>query len=247
MDFTDPTKAITPTLDGPVLAVLVRAGRPMTVGEIAEQASRGSEIGIRKCLARLVDQGIVRAVEMGRNRVHELNRQHVAANAAVALEGIRYEFLSRLRKTLAVWDPAPMDARLFGSAARGDGGPGSDIDLLLVRRPKRGEQIPKQRKSQTTGLIGLLIEYANQMGANSNVMMMSAQQEEQWQNQVDQLRAQVQVWTGNQLQVVDLSIYEITDKRESGSELIANIDREGIALIEKPSFSLSPITTPALK
>ena len=72
VDLTDPTRAVTPTLDGPVLAVLAAAGRAMTVGEIAAQTARGSEIGVRRSLGRLVEQGIVRATEMGRNRVHEL-------------------------------------------------------------------------------------------------------------------------------------------------------------------------------
>jgi len=247
MDLSDPTRAITPTLDGPVLAVLARAGRPLTVGEIAEQAARGSEIGIRRCLARLVDQGIVRAVEMGRNRVHELNRQHVAANVAVELAGIRSEFLRRLREVLAVWDLAPIDARLFGSAARGDGGPDSDIDLLLVHLPERGEQLAPNRAPHATGFLGSLIDFANQLSANSTRFAMTALQEKQWQNQVDQLRGQVQSWTGNQLQVVDLSIYEIAGKRKSGSELIANIDREGIALTTKPTFNFSSTSTIALK
>lgn len=71
MDFSDPTRAVTPTLDGPVLAVLAASGPPVTVGEVAAQAVRGSEIGVRRCLARLVSQGIVRATRMGRNVVHE--------------------------------------------------------------------------------------------------------------------------------------------------------------------------------
>jgi hypothetical protein len=44
MDLTDPTRSITGTLDGPVLAVLAEAGRPLTVGEVAAQSARGSEI-----------------------------------------------------------------------------------------------------------------------------------------------------------------------------------------------------------
>jgi hypothetical protein len=64
VDLTDPTRALTPTLDGPVLAVLAHAGRPLTVGEIAQQAVRGSEIGIRRSVARLVEQGFVAATQM---------------------------------------------------------------------------------------------------------------------------------------------------------------------------------------
>jgi hypothetical protein len=35
VDFTDPTRSVTATLDGPVLAVLALAGKPLTVGEVA--------------------------------------------------------------------------------------------------------------------------------------------------------------------------------------------------------------------
>ena len=34
---------------------------------------------------------------------------------------------------ISVWEPAPVHASLFGSAARGDGDTSSDIDLLIVR------------------------------------------------------------------------------------------------------------------
>lgn len=67
MDLTDPTRAVSATLDGPVLAVLAQAGKPLTVGAVAAMTPRGSEIGVRRSLARLVEQGIVRATEMGRN------------------------------------------------------------------------------------------------------------------------------------------------------------------------------------
>jgi hypothetical protein len=51
MDLSDPTRSVTPTLDGSVLAVLAAAGHPLTVGQVAAKAARGSEIGIRRSLA----------------------------------------------------------------------------------------------------------------------------------------------------------------------------------------------------
>ena len=134
MDLTDPTRAVTATLDGPVLAVLAVAGKPLTAGEVAALTPRGSEIGVRKSLARLVEQGIVRATEMGRNRVHELNREHVAAPVAEALAGLRLALWRRFRSTLGGWNPKPTYGCVFGSAARGDGDVRSDIDLLLIDR-----------------------------------------------------------------------------------------------------------------
>lgn len=96
MDLSDPTRAVTATLDGPVLAVLAGAGKPMTVGEVAALTPRGSEIGVRRSLARLVEQGIVRATEMGRNRVHELNREHVAAPVAARKARDAHHWAARL-------------------------------------------------------------------------------------------------------------------------------------------------------
>lgn len=145
MDLTDPTRAVTATLDGPVLAVLAQSGKPMTVGDVAAQMPRGSEIGVRRSLERLVGQGIVRATEMGRNRVHELNREHIAAPVADLLASLRLELWKRLRAKLSAWNPRPVYGCVFGSAARGDGDSGSDIDLLLVHAP-----FPGGRRSPTT-------------------------------------------------------------------------------------------------
>ncbi len=75
----------------------------------------------------------------------------------------------------------------------------------------------------------------------------TALQERQRQNQLDQMRGPAESWTGNQLQVLDLGIYEIPGRRKSGSELIANIDRDGIALTTKPKFNFSPTSSIALK
>jgi predicted nucleotidyltransferase len=104
----------------------------MTAGDVASQMPRGSEVGVRRSLARLVEQGVVRATEMGRNRVHELNRHHVAAPIADLLAGLRLETWKRLRARLASWNPKPQYACVFGSAARADGDSHSDIDVLLV-------------------------------------------------------------------------------------------------------------------
>ncbi len=150
---------MTPTLDGPVLAVLARAGKPLTAGEVAAQTPRGSEIGVRKCLARLVEQGIVRATEMGRNRVHELNREHLGAPIAGLLAGLRLELWNRFRKTLGTWNPKPVYGCVFGSAARGDGDAQSDIDLLLVHPPPPGENDPRRRPRALEAVAGLTAEF----------------------------------------------------------------------------------------
>ena len=227
MDLADPTRAITPTLDGPILAVLASAGRLLTVGEIAAQVPRGSEIGVRKAVARLVDQGIVTAIQMGRNLVHELNREHIAAPAAQALAGLRGELWKRIREALAGWTLKPVYASVFGSAARRDGGPESDIDLLLVHPNLPGDKLPPNREK---GLSGLLNEVALGMVSKAP----SATSGAQWHGQVDQLRVKVQRWTGNPLQVVDVSFWQWAEMRSTDPALFEQIARDGVTVAGQP-------------
>lgn len=70
--------------------------------------------------------------DAGPARLHQLNREHIAAAAVHEMAQLRSRLPSRLRYALALWDPAPMHASLFGSAARRTGDASSDIDILLV-------------------------------------------------------------------------------------------------------------------
>lgn len=223
MDLGDPTRAVTATLDGPVLAVLAQAGRPLTVGEVAALAVRGSEIGVRRSLARLVEQGIVTAAQMGRNRVHELNRAHIAAPIAQALAGLRLTLWERFRTTLSGWNPGPVYGCVFGSAARGDAGSRSDIDVLLVRAPLPGEHdelpapegpaAPRARHTPEPAAVPLTCRQATR-----------------WDRQVRALHDQVREWTGNRLQVVEMSAPQWADHGRRRTPLFENISRDAIQI-----------------
>ena len=230
MDLTDPTRAVTATLDGPVLAVLAGAGKPLTAGEVAALTPRGSEIGVRKSLARLVEQGIVRATEMGRNRVHELNREHVAAPVAEALSGLRLALWKRFRSTLGSWNPKPAYGCVFGSAARGDGDVHSDIDLLLVRAPVAGETDPRRG---SPGLAGVVAGYASELIA----VQLTARQASKWARQVEQMHELVPAWTGNPLQIVEMSTFEWADHRRRRTALFTEIDRDAIQVAGETSLT----------
>jgi predicted nucleotidyltransferase len=233
MDLSDPTRAVTPTLDGATLAVLAAAGKPLTVGQVAQQAARGSEIGVRRSLARLVEQGIVRATLMGRNQVHELNRDHIAASIAEMLAGLRTVLWQRFREELARWSPRPLYASIFGSAARGDGDESSDIDLLLVHPPFPGEKKPTRLSpSLRSHIADALGEFA----------LSSAETDpaRQWESQVDHLRELVEAWTGNALQVVDLSFHDWRHPAEHSRLLFADIERDGVELMKSRALSLWP-------
>lgn len=205
----------------------------MTVGQVAEQAVRGSEIGIRRSLARLVDQGIVRATLMGRNQVHELNRDHIAAPVATLLAGLRGELWARFRHELGAWRPRPLYACVFGSAARADGDEASDIDVLLVHPPFPGEKAPAR---MTPSVLAAL---ADAVGASvwSSVEVDAVAA---WERQVDRLRELVEAWTGNPLQVVDLSFFEWRRPSAHHRPLLADVQRDGIELVKARGLGILP-------
>lgn len=133
MDLARPLAVVTPTLDADILEVLARADHSFSGREVQRQIVHASEAGVRRALARLVRQGIVVVMQAGSAKLYRLNREHLAAGPVVALAGLRDELVERLRRGLAAWKPRPTYAALFGSAARGDGDIGSDIDVFLVR------------------------------------------------------------------------------------------------------------------
>jgi predicted nucleotidyltransferase len=223
MNLTDPTIAITSTLDGPVLATLARAGKPLTVSEVADASVRGSEIGIRKSLGRLVSQGIVTAVELGHMRVYSLNREHVGANVALGLANLRSELWDRIARTVEGWKVRPLYACVFGSAARHQGGEESDIDLLLVR-PSTFAELKEAQKKKT--LMAALGPWADVISTR----VMSDAQVKKWYMNIDNLHELVRRWTGNPLQVISVSAVEWSEQRRTKSEIYQSIREDEIRL-----------------
>lgn len=128
MDIACPITAVVPTLEGPVLTALAGTSTPVTLSEVARLAGRGSPSGVLKALRRLVATGLVHVVPGG----YLLNREHLAAPAVLSLATLHGEFLNRLRNLVSPWADRVALVGLFGSTARRDGGPDSDIDLLVV-------------------------------------------------------------------------------------------------------------------
>lgn len=230
MNLTDPTLALTSSLDGPVLAALARAGKPLTASEIARQSARGSEIGIRKVLARLVVQGSVMATEVGNARSYQLNRDHVAAPAILLLADLRAELWRRVARDVESWSVRPLYACVFGSAARQDGDDASDLDLLLVR-PSTSEEVSKAGKSASlVATVGLVPDALT-------LRTFTDAQIEKWETKIDELRNKGRAWTGNQWQIVDLSSLEWARHRKEASAIYQAIRSDEVRLYDE----LSPV------
>lgn len=133
MNLQRPLQVVAPTLDGDVLTLLARADRALT-GRAIERESGASHGGIQRALEHLVGEGIVTRERAGRAFLYRLNRDHLAAPWIEGLALLRLELIDRLREHVAAWERSAAAVSLFGSAARGESGRGSDIDLLVVRR-----------------------------------------------------------------------------------------------------------------
>lgn len=132
MQTQHPLAVVTPTLDGDVLAVLAAADAPFTVGSVQKLLGGRSHEGIRKVLTRLSIQGTVTSQQVGSVMSYRLNREHLAAQHIIALTNLRTTLMGRVRTHVEGWPTPPVWAALFGSAARGQMRPESDIDLFLV-------------------------------------------------------------------------------------------------------------------
>lgn len=133
MDFRRPLQVVTPTLDGDVLSVLARGDVEMTGRELQRVIGRGSHQGIRNSADRLADQGIVSRRSAGSANLYQLNRDHVAASWIEGLASLPSQVFDRLREAIDGWEQAPVLVVVFGSVARRDASPESDLDLLVIR------------------------------------------------------------------------------------------------------------------
>lgn len=132
VDLSDPTQSLIPSLDGAVLGVLAGTEGALSVTAIKRLARRGSRAGLSLALDRLTFHGLVIAEPANRGYMYRLNRHHVLTEAVLSAASARAELLTRMRDGLTSWEPPPVHVCVFGSFARSDGGPDSDIDVLVV-------------------------------------------------------------------------------------------------------------------
>ncbi|MGJ9404515.1 nucleotidyltransferase domain-containing protein [Arthrobacter sp. KK5.5] len=133
MRLQNPLASLAPTVDPAVLHVLARADTAFTVPAIHRLLpERHSEGGVRIALARLVAQGLVLDQKIGNTGSYRLNGDHLLADAVRTMANAKSELIDRIRRDVQEWPFAPLDIRLFGSAARGQMRNDSDIDLAVI-------------------------------------------------------------------------------------------------------------------
>ena len=134
MDLASPISSVIPTAQGAVLEVLARTGQPLSGREVAELTrGRVGQWRVNQVLGELADAGIVLKESRPPANYYLLNHDHLASDGIKALTGLRAALITRIAGKISnEWSSQPSAVWLFGSAARGDGGVDSDIDLLVV-------------------------------------------------------------------------------------------------------------------
>ena len=140
MDWSAPTAALIPGLEGVALYRLYQVKTPQSATEVHRRAGVGSLNGLRNALERMADQGVVDTIKVGNAIGYRLNEDHVVYPAlAAAFDELDPfgVFTSRLRMLVeAHFPPGPptpkVSLAIYGSAARREASSNSDVDLLIV-------------------------------------------------------------------------------------------------------------------
>lgn len=118
-----------------VLRALVTNRAPQSAPELARLAGLSPQ-GVRLILDTLVQQQLVKAHGAGRAQLYALNESHPFAEALAALfqeEQQRWErLIATIHETLAKHGAAVRSAWLYGSVARAEDTPRSDMDIALL-------------------------------------------------------------------------------------------------------------------
>jgi hypothetical protein len=100
-----------------------------------------------------------------------------------------------------------------------------------------GEADPRRGSG---GLAGVVAGYASEFIA----VQLTTRQVSKWARQVEQLHKLVPAWTGNPLQVLEMSTFEWADHRRRRTALFTEIDRDAIQVAGETSL-MSARTGPA--
>lgn len=133
-----------------VLRELVRRDDPVT-GREAARLAHLSHRSAQQALQELLDLGVVRRREGGRAHLYRLNHEHYLVQHA--LESLFRterrsieELFDRLQEALSTASQESgteiVSAVIFGSVARGEDRPDSDLDLLVVHELDGGDDRP---------------------------------------------------------------------------------------------------------
>jgi predicted nucleotidyltransferase len=115
-----------------VLSALLRVETSVS-GRAVARITGLTQSTAHRSLARLREVGLVVAEPSPPSLLYHANRDHLAMPALLALLHLDERLRARTAEHVAGWRLAPASVVVYGSVARGEATPGSDLDLLVVR------------------------------------------------------------------------------------------------------------------
>jgi len=172
VDLNNPITAVIPSLEGRVLQVLARTSMPLSGSRVATLIPSASNPGVRNAIGRLEMQGLVTSRPAPPAVLYVANRRHLLWPAIDqlmrsvdgVLQALTDLIASVVRDELGADEAHDTTVALFGSTARGDNRPDSDIDLLLVTRS--GEDTDDRISSL---IVQLITQVQDATGNETNV------------------------------------------------------------------------------
>lgn len=132
MDLSRPLATLLSTADAGALTVVASTEGALPGRRVAELAGANHTSTLR-ALNSLVTEGVVLVEPAGRANLYRLNRAHALAPLILAAVYITADIQRRLTAQINDWAIPCLHASLYGSFARGEAGPQSDIDVLIVK------------------------------------------------------------------------------------------------------------------
>lgn len=145
MDLSNPASVALSRGTSAVISALAGTTQPLGIRDVGRLAGISANRA-HQVIRSLAAHGVVRMESFGSRQMCSLNRSHLATQPLVDLAELRRRLFEFLASEVASWDPAPMHASVFGSAARGDGGTDSDIDILVVIEKKRAVPVSESER-----------------------------------------------------------------------------------------------------
>jgi predicted nucleotidyltransferase len=132
VDFLRPVEAVIPGAQGKLLAVFAET----TAGLNVRTASRLSGVSLAqtsRILPELATLGVLDRTEVPPSMMYQLVEENVASRAVRLLARSRDHVLAELGELATSVAIPPVSIIVFGSFARGEAGPDSDVDVVAVR------------------------------------------------------------------------------------------------------------------
>lgn len=131
MNVGDPSDLALGQVPARILAALAGTSSAMTIRQLAK-VSQVSFASTQHWVNHWATRGVIDQRTAGRAILCSLNREHFTTASLLTLAEPRKAMMDRIAAEVAGWSAPVLNVTAFGSFARADGSPESDIDLLVI-------------------------------------------------------------------------------------------------------------------